>query len=798
MRRRHVAGAIVAGLALTVTVCAYGLTPAAASTPLPSVVSATPVSWTPNVSADSTVGQEGSGAACNSTFFGSGNLSCQSEVYSTAYVNGEVVVAGAFTEACQPGTLAEGLCAPGTQVTRDDIFAYQAGTGIIDPNFDPVLNAGPAWAVTAGPPGSNTVYVGGAFTTVDGASHKGLVQLNVNPGVTTGATADGSVVTGFKASVSNYVRDLVLSPDGTALYVGGQFTSVDSVSTFSDGDAVAGLARLNASTGALDQSFTFTLGDPVSGLPVKVEAMALSPNGDELAVSGTALQVNGQDRPRLAVINTGGTLGATAALSDFYAPILNNDCSAEHDYVRGLDFSPDGTFIVTADTGYLSDGSTPYSTCDAVARYDINAADTTTTGTPVDVAPAWIDYGGGDSFYSVAIAGNVVYAGGHSRWVNNYCGNNAACEPNALMENGIAALDANTGMGLPWWHPQTLRGDGTMYLSTFPAGTYDGSKAGLALGTDVDVIGGAYHSENALFPLAATTSASAGGPVPSGMFNEEGGSNTGTPMCLDDPGDSSATGTAAEISTCLNDAEQNWTVPSPGAAGKVKINGLCLDSTGGGAGTPVELNTCSGSANQQWQQEAGNTLVNPASGLCLDDPGDSTSNGTQLDVATCAAGDTGQVWPLPAAQAPPAPPATGPVWMTSEEQSDTQIPCLDDASNSTATGNKVQIWTCRGDTEQNWTAQANGTITIDGNYCLDTSGGAAAAGTPVVLDPCSGAATQTWAPGSDNELVNQGATTANGTPYCLADPGSATGDGTQMEIAACDGGSNQAWRLPAV
>ena len=82
--------------------------------------------------------------------------------------------------------------------------------------------------------------------------------------------------------------------------------------------------------------------------------MALSPNGDELAVSGTALQVNGQARPRLAIINTGGTLGATAALSDFTAPILNNDCSAEHDYVRGLDFAPDNSFIVTADTGYQS------------------------------------------------------------------------------------------------------------------------------------------------------------------------------------------------------------------------------------------------------------------------------------------------------------------------------------------------------------------------------------------------------------------------------------------------------------
>ena len=90
--------------------------------------------------------------------------SCQSEVYDTAYVNGDVVVVGAFTQACQPGTLAQGLCKPGTQVTRDDIFAYQAGTGLIDPNFAPQLDKGPAWTVIAGPAGSNTVYVGGSFT----------------------------------------------------------------------------------------------------------------------------------------------------------------------------------------------------------------------------------------------------------------------------------------------------------------------------------------------------------------------------------------------------------------------------------------------------------------------------------------------------------------------------------------------------------------------------------------------------------------------------------------------------------
>ncbi len=55
----------------------------------------------------------------------------------------------------------------------------------------------------AGPPGSDTVYVGGIFSSVNGATHKGLVQLHVNPGVTKGPDADGTIVTGFTGKVSN-------------------------------------------------------------------------------------------------------------------------------------------------------------------------------------------------------------------------------------------------------------------------------------------------------------------------------------------------------------------------------------------------------------------------------------------------------------------------------------------------------------------------------------------------------------------------------------------------------------------
>jgi Ricin-type beta-trefoil lectin domain/Domain of unknown function (DUF5122) beta-propeller len=752
--------------------------PATAARVLVTAVSQVPVAWTPNVSATTKVGA----TSCNSTFFGSA-APCVSEVYGSAFVNGEVVEVGAFTEVCQPAKLSQGLCAAGTQVTRNDIFAYQPKTGLIDKNFVPVLNQGPAWTVIPGPTGSHTVYVGGAFTSVNGTTHKGLVQLNVNPGVTTGSTADGSVVSGFKGNVSNFVRDLALSPDGKALYAGGQFTSVNSV-------AESGLVRLNAATGAVDSSFHFTLSGPVTGLPTKVEAMSLSPDGKLLAFSGTALQVNGVSRPRLAIVATGGTLGAVAALTDFTAPILTNNCSGEHDYVRAIDFSPDGSFLVAADTGFLNDGSMPFSLCDAIGRFNTGPASTTTTGTPVDVAPSWINYTGGDSFYSVAVAGDVVYAGGHNRWINNYCGVDNLCAPNTQLTDGLSGIDANTGLGLDWWHPQTGRGAGTMYLHTFGPGTYDGTSTGLVVGTDVDLIGANYHSENALFPEASTTSAAAGGPIPAGLFSEEGGTNTGAPMCLDDPGDS-ATSTAAELAICINAGEQTWSVPAKGTTGSIKVNGLCLATAGGGTsnGTAVQLSTCnSGSNTQQWSQGAANTVINKGAALCLDDPGSSTTPGTQLDIATCSGG-LNQVWPLPVAQGPPSGAPKGPIF-SYLKQADTNVPCLDLTGGSTATGTKVELWTCNGNSRQSWTVEPGRTIQINGNFCVDSANGATAPGTLVVLDPCNGSSSQVWAAGPNFTLVQA----ASG--LCLVDPASNAANGVQLQISNCGAGLSQQWQLP--
>jgi hypothetical protein len=428
----------------------------------------------------------------------------------------------------------------------------------------------------------------------------------------------------------------------------------------------------------------------------------------------------------------------------------------------------------------------PFSVCDAVARFNTAGA-LTTTGTAVNVSPAWINYSGGDSFFSVTDAGSVIYVGGHNRWINNYCGTDFVCEQNALLDDGLSAFDANTGMGLAWWHPETLRGAGTMYVNTFGPNSYRGAttSGGLVLGTDVDLIGGAYHSENAIFPQGPTTTSLPFGPIPSGLFNTEGGSNTSHALCLQDD---TAHGNAADLALCLYNSAQNWTAPAPGTAGHITISNLCLDTSG----TQVVLDTCTTAATQQWKQGPGNTVVQQASGQCLNDP--NTTNpapGDPLDIAGCVAGDSGQVFPLPAAPGPAGGATalpTGSVW-PQVVQSNTQVPCMDDTGGSLTAGNKVEVWTCRGNANQAWTVEPDGTIRHGGSYCLDTLG------ILTVLNPCNGSTTQVWTPGgpSANDSLVQ-----KSSGLCLTIPGDNTANGTQLDVESCAGKSYQAWRLPTI
>jgi GH25 family lysozyme M1 (1,4-beta-N-acetylmuramidase) len=289
----------------------------------------------------------------------------------------------------------------------------------------------------------------------------------------------------------------------------------------------------------------------------------------------------------------------------------------------------------------------------------------------------------------------------------------------------------------------------------------------------VSVTDGKGHGGSVSFPWTVNAAPTAGatGPVQLDIAGE----------CLTVGG--SANASQAQIAPCSASSAQAWTYASDGT---LRIDNKCLTIPAAAQGAQVGLQPCASAAAQQWRlayPKALNpalvghptTLVNPWSGMCLADPGFSTTSGTQVQLWPCD-GYADQSWTLPA----------GPVTA--------QIPgmCVADSGNQTADGTKIVIAKCGGTSGQAWLAEPDGTLRINGK-CLDVQAAATASGSPVDLRSCNGSSAQRWnlvSDGTGITLVNQG------SGLCLADPRDATTDGTQLVISGCVAADpGMSWRL---
>ena len=90
--------------------------------------------------------------------------------------------------------------------------------------------------------------------------------------------------------------------------------------------------------------------------------------------------------------------------------------------------------------------------------------------------------------------------------------------------------------------------------------------------------------------------------------------------CVDVAAAGTANGTAVQLYDCNGSTAQQWTV---GSDQTIRALGKCLDLTSAGTanGTQAQLWDCNGTGAQKWSGRPGSTLVNPASGRCLDATG---------------------------------------------------------------------------------------------------------------------------------------------------------------------------------
>jgi hypothetical protein len=415
MRRRLLATSaamLIAGLAATL--------PAAAGLFHATVVSSNPADHTPHV--------------------------LDGEVRAFAVVGTTVVVGGDFTRVTDSTRRAT--------YRRTNLFAYEQTTGrLLD--FAPKVD-GPVLTLATATDG--TVYAGGAFQRVNDQPQRGLARLRLDT---------GARVPTFAASANwGDVRSLITH--GPWLYAAGTFSRIGTVER-------AGLVRLVAATGAVDASFDLRLRAP-NLTRVKVDDLALSPDGTKLVAIGAIEQAGGNYRAQLAMIDTVG-----AKIADWYTDAYAKGCRAGFEtYLRGVDFSPDGSYFAVVTTGRKTG---PGLMCDTVARFE-------TAGTGLH-RPTWVNFTGGDSLYSVSVTGSAVYVGGHQRWMDNQFGRESR-GPGAVARKGIAAVHPVTGKALAW-APDRPRGIGARALLATPFG--------LLVGSDTDFLGNEYHARLGLFPF---------------------------------------------------------------------------------------------------------------------------------------------------------------------------------------------------------------------------------------------------------------------------------------------------------
>ncbi|MEZ5248709.1 MAG: hypothetical protein R2713_05660 [Ilumatobacteraceae bacterium] len=110
-------------------------------------------------------------------------------------------------------------------------------------------------------PDASRVYVGGDFTSVDGAARQYLAAFTW-PGM--------QLIEGFAPPVGYHVHALAVSPTGDTLYVGGNFSSVGA-------QVRNRLAAFRAADGGL-------LDWAPSAQGGQVAAMVISPDGSRLVV----------------------------------------------------------------------------------------------------------------------------------------------------------------------------------------------------------------------------------------------------------------------------------------------------------------------------------------------------------------------------------------------------------------------------------------------------------------------------------------------------------------------------------
>jgi PKD repeat protein len=287
---------------------------------------------------------------------------------------------------------------------RTNLMSYDLGTGALNA-FAPVLN-GEVRALAASPDGS-TLYIGGSFTTVNGVTRNRVAALDPTTGALKAWNPD-----------ANYTVKALAATSSTVFF-GGSFTAVANTTR-------TRAAAVSASTGALT-SWRPSITDQ------SVAAMVLNGDASKIAIGGFFDTINGSTGSGFAIVDT--ATGTTNANTPIRSAVTDGSVSSAID---GL--SSDGTNVYAS--GYYSQQD-PARTGNLEGSFAVSWSTGATT---------WLEDCHGDE-YSNAVLNGALYVVGHPHYCADVQGGYPQT-PNAVNTNswtyqrGVAYTTAATNQNL--------------------------------------------------------------------------------------------------------------------------------------------------------------------------------------------------------------------------------------------------------------------------------------------------------------------------------------------------------------
>jgi hypothetical protein len=309
-------------------------------------------------------------------------------VGNTAYIG------GSFTALTPAGG--------GAAVTRNHVAAIDMTTGALLP-----WNPNASGVVYSILPVGNNVYLGGSFTTMGGATHKNIAEVN---------NTTGAVVTAFANSSkpNKAVRAMVIANGN--LYIGGAFTKPRNY-----------MAEVNATTNAYISTWAPVVDGEVRALATDTSQTRIVEGGFQQCAVGSGCD----GRIGIGAVNT--TDGSFVPFAYHGPPTFIPPPGFPYRPFQVIGFAQDGNTLFAAGTG---NGGTALS---------LNMEDGTLN---------W-QAGFNGNIVGIGETDGVVYAGGH---YSTYCGpvpgNNFFCagRPGSADRAKLSAFDEGTG-ALQTWAP---------------------------------------------------------------------------------------------------------------------------------------------------------------------------------------------------------------------------------------------------------------------------------------------------------------------------------------------------------